>query len=360
MAYPLVMKILAAAIVTVSIAVSNATWGQTPSVPRVIEIWHGGTQRVGHLGDSQNDFNLMGHIAEWKELDGLHYGINGKAVTPLAFRAYRRLVNDGDFNADIPIGALRMGDNTILIQATFRDGARIEKRVQLIREAGMTQNLPLRIRWSEVKHLTDAGQAVDGKWEIGPQGLRTAEVGYDRVFLIGNRDWRDYEVQTNVTIHRVMPKTTLLSGGNGIGLILRFTGHVTGGPRYFGSGQPKWGYQPFGAIGWIRWDRGEGEKRSFAQYYPGDNDRGENEMPYPVQEGETYGMRFSCKSMADSSSDDGVTLYQYRVWNIRDPEPDAWSWERTQKSRNALRAGGVAFVAHHIDASFGDVLVQAK
>ena len=25
-----------------------------------IEIWHGTSQRVGHLGDAQDDFNLMG------------------------------------------------------------------------------------------------------------------------------------------------------------------------------------------------------------------------------------------------------------------------------------------------------------
>lgn len=350
------MKVRTAALV----AISLATWGQAPQASRSIEIWHGDTQRVGHLGDSQDDFNLMGHIAAWRDLDELYYGINGKALTPLAFRAYRRLVKDGDFNADIPIGALRIGANSILIEGKYRDGQRVEKRVQLIREEGAAQKLPLRIRWSVVKHHNEVGQAVDGKWEIGPHGLRTQEVGYDRVFLIGNRSWRDYEVQTNVTIHRVMPKTTPISGGNGIGLILRFAGHVAGGPRFFGSGQPKWGYQPFGSIGWIRWDRGEGEKRSFAQYYPGDNDRWQNESPFPVKEGETYGMRFSCKSLPDAANGEGVTRYQYRVWNKREAEPDAWTWERVQNSRHALRSGGVALLAHHVDASFGDIVVQAN
>jgi hypothetical protein len=335
-----------------------AALAQAPLAPRAIEIWHGETQRVGHLGDSQDDFNLMGHVAAWKDLDQLYYRINGKAATPLAFRAYRRLVQDGDFNADIPIGALQMGENTITIDARFRDGESLQKQVKLMRETGADQPLPLHVRWSELKHLNDAGQAVDGHWQITPNGLRTRQIGYDRVFLIGSRTWRDYEAQTEVTIHKVMPKTSPISGGNGIGMILRFAGHVAGGPRFFGSGQPKWGYQPFGSIGWIRWDRGEGDKQSFAQFYPGDSDRKEDKQEFPITEGATYSMRFSCQTMPNADNGDGVTRYRYKVWLAGEPEPDMWTWERIQTSRHALRAGGLALLAHHIDATFGDVTIQ--
>lgn len=44
---------------------------------------------------------------------------------------------------------------------------------------------PLTIRWREVKSPTDVGQIVDGRWEITPGGLRSEELGYDRLFLLG-------------------------------------------------------------------------------------------------------------------------------------------------------------------------------
>jgi hypothetical protein len=39
-------------------------------------------------------------------------------------------------------------------------------------------------------------------------------------------------------------------------------------------------------------------------------------------------------------------------------EPPFWDWEHVQVSREALRRGGVALVAHHVDASFGDIAVE--
>ena len=36
-----------------------------------------------------------------------------------------------------------------------------------------------------------------------------------------------------------------------------------------------------------------------------------------------------------------------------------WSFQVTQESSLALRTGGVALVAHHVDATFGDVTITA-
>jgi hypothetical protein len=38
---------------------------------REIEIWHGEHQRVGHLGDAQDDFNLLGRVRPWQQVDRL-------------------------------------------------------------------------------------------------------------------------------------------------------------------------------------------------------------------------------------------------------------------------------------------------
>ncbi len=71
--------------------------------PPEIEIWHGERQRVGHLGAAQDDFNVLGHIEPWRELDTLTWSLNRRGSVPLSFRAFRRLAEDGDFNVDVPI-----------------------------------------------------------------------------------------------------------------------------------------------------------------------------------------------------------------------------------------------------------------
>jgi hypothetical protein len=305
---------------------------------------------VGQCGDLQDDFNLTGHVEAWRELDTLFYSINGAAPTPLAFRAYRRLAADGDFNADIPIARLKPGRNDVRITATYRSGKREEKTVTVEKRTGAT-NLPVKIEWAKVRHPLDVGQIVDGRWAIEEGGPRTKEAGYDRVFLIGERWWRNYEVKTTMTVHAVSPATSPLSGGNGVGVILRFAGHVTGGPRAFPSGQPKWGYQPFGAIGWLRWPA-PGAAKPAKQFYPGDSDAMRDMAPFPeFATGVRYAVRFGCEGGE-------TTRYRFKLWNAGEAEPAAWDWEVHQTSATALRSGGAVLLAHHVDVTFGDVEVR--
>lgn len=105
----------------------------------------------------------------------------------------------------------------------------------------------------------------------GEHGLRTAHMGYDRLFLIGDQSWQDYEVTAVVTIHEIAAETGPVSGGNGLGLILRFAGHVVGGPSRFPIAQPKWGYLPLGAIAWLRWRKGRPDDPALKQFFPGDS-----------------------------------------------------------------------------------------
>jgi hypothetical protein len=93
-----------------------------------IEIWHGPEQRVGHLGDAQDDFNLLGRVPEADQLFSLQYGVGDATPVELNFRAYRRLAADGHFNADIPIASLAPGPNQIAIEARFADGS-VARRV---------------------------------------------------------------------------------------------------------------------------------------------------------------------------------------------------------------------------------------
>lgn len=321
------------------------------------EIWHGDRQRVGHLGDAQDDFNVLGHFAAWREIDVLRWTLNGRSWAPVSFRAFRRLAEDGDFNVDVPIARLVPGENVVRLTARLRDGRTVERSVTIVKETGATA-LPLRIDWATLTDPQDAGQYVDGRWRRSEGRLRTARPGYDRLFLIGERTWRDYEVRTTFIVHALAPETGPHSGGHGLGVILRFAGHVDGGPRHFSSGQPKWGYQPFGAIGWLRWNQRQPDLPPARQFYPGDSDRSQDFGPFAVSPGEPCAVRFLCTTLPDTPAGAGVTRYAFKIWRAAEPEPAGWSWEQVLTSPHALRTGGVALVAHHVDASFGPVTVQ--
>lgn len=321
-----------------------------------IEIWHGTMQRVGHLGEAQPDFNLMGRVNDPRRLLALQYALNDSIPVELNFRAYRRLARDGDFNADIPIAALAPGINTVEVRGRFADRSIARQTVTLERLPGESP-LPVRIAWSTVSDPQDVGQYVDGHWRLGEDGLRPAHLGYDRMFLIGNQTWQNYQITAAIKVHNVPPKTGPLSGGNGLGVVLRFTGHVIGGPRRFPVAQPKWGYQPFGAIAWLRWRERGARDAAFRQFHRGDRKETVDHGRTEVRLGEPYVLKASCQALPADEQGRSVTKYAFKFWHAAADEPNTWDWEQVQASQDALRQGGVALVAHYVDASFGDISV---
>lgn len=329
-----------------------------------IRIWYGSRQRVGHLGDGQDDYNLLGEVEAPGELVSLTCQVGDRlppwpqAVGDRAdgFGDGRRLARGGHFNADIPVACLAPGPTPVILVARWRDGSEAREEVTLDR-SHRDRPLPVDIHWSQETAASDAGLCVDGEWVIRDGALRTAHTGYDRVFLIGTRGWRDYEVVVPVTIHGVDTETGPVSGGNGLGLLFRFTGHVTGGPRGFPPGQPKWGYQPFGAITWLRWQEGA-DQPPHEQFYRGDRDDTVDHGTREIKVGGTYWLRGCCTSLPEDAAGAGRTRYAFQIWRDGEPEPARWAWEEEQVSATANRAGGVALLAHHVDASFGDVSVR--
>jgi hypothetical protein len=322
-----------------------------------IEVWHGVEQRVGHLGNAQDDFNLMGQVQEPDQLVALQYGVNDGIPVELNVRGYRRLAADGHFNADIPIDSLAPGANTVTLEGRFADGERVRREVTVHRLTGETP-LPFAIDWSEVSDPQEVGQYVDGEWRLGEDGLRTAHVGYDRLFLIGERDWQDYEVTAEVTVHRVTEQTGPVSGGNGLGVILRFVGHSIGGDDRFPVAQPKWGYQPFGAIAWLRWNRGKPEAPATRQFMGGSVHHDVDHDTIEIRPGSRYVIKARAQTLADDSEGRGVTRYAFKVWPADQQEPAGWDWQEVLASGSALRQGALALVAHHVDVSFGKILIE--
>ena len=329
-----------------------------PDPPLALDVWHGASQRVGHLGDAQDDFNLMG-IAQGRELS---YRLNGGAPVTLTLPreafGFRRLGGSGHFNADIPIGELHLGSNAVVLTLADRAGATLERTVNVERLAGSTP-LPYRIDWSDVSDAQNVGQYVDGEWQLTPDGLRCEQLAYDRLFLIGERTWRDYDVRTSVTIHQVAAETAPRSGGNAVGLLMRFAGHSTGGPLEFPEAQPVWGYLPFGTIGWLRWVKGEPAGPATVEHYRGDRNELASFATHEVKPGSSFNLRMTCETLPETATGLGATRYRFKVWQVAHSEPEAWAFDIVQESDFALTSGGLALVAHHVDATFGDVTISA-
>ncbi|MEM9338652.1 MAG: fibronectin type III domain-containing protein [Bacteroidota bacterium] len=328
--------------------------------PPTLDVWYGPVQQVGHLGVAQGDFNLVGTVSDTNGIASLTYNLNGGAFTPLTignrpdgFGDGRRLAKTGDFNADIPVEAMTHGINAVILNATDNIGNMASDTIFIKNNQG-SSSLPYSVNWSEVTNPQDVGQYVDGKWKVENGGLRIEETGYDRLFLIGDLSWVDYEVTVPVTYNGRDLKNGPKSGAAGLGIVMRFAGHVTGGVRNFPDTQPKWGYLPFGAIGWVRWVNG-----SSRQYHPGDSDETVNYDQFPMIPGNTYWMKMRCVTLEDSIPGIGTTRYSYKVWSDGDEEPADWDWQVVQNSEHALRNGGFALLAHHVDATFGDVSVTS-
>jgi len=326
-----------------------------------VEIWHGLNQKVGHLGTAQDDFNLMGKVMPADSIASLTYRINNSPDNQLNFGqatpGFRRLAELGHFNADVQIADLQTGENTITITATDKKGKQTNQKVVIDRQSG-SYPLSVQIDWNKITDPQNVGQYVDGFWEVEPDGLRTRHMGYDRIFLIGEKSWQDYEITLSLIINQVSETTSPVSGGNGLGILFRFSGHIIGGHRNFPKAQPKWGYQPFGAITWLRWDLDESQNLPSKEFYRGDNNNTKNHGQFPVQPGVKLWMKAKCQTLPDNDDGDGVSVYSYMIWRDEEKEPAQWDWQETQVSKYANRNGGVALLAHHVDVTFGNIWIS--
>lgn len=326
-----------------------------------VEIWHGLNQKVGHLGTAQDDFNVMGKVLPADSIASLTYQLNNSPDIQLNFGegtpGYRRFAELGHFNADIPIAELQPGENTVKIIATDSTGQQTKQKVIIDLHSG-SYPLPVHIDWNKITDPQNVGQYVDGQWDLEPDGLRTRHMGYDRIFLIGEESWQDYEITTSLVINQVSDITSPVSGGNGLGILFRFTGHVIGGHRNFPKAQPKWGYQPFGAITWLRWELDESQNLPSKEFYRGDNNNTINHGQFPVQPGVRFWMKAKCQTLPDKNDGDGVSVYCFKIWRDGEKEPAQWDWQETQVSKYANRSGGVALLAHHVDVTFGNIWID--
>lgn len=324
------------------------------AVPR-IAVWHGLQQRTGHRGAPQPDFNLLGDVTYPDNLVSLTWSLNGGPPQPLDVAPDRRIARRGDFNAELPLAQLRPGPNTVRLAARWAARLADERTVTLDYRPGPAPALPQRIRWRDVADLQDVGQVTDGHWRVTPDGLRTVTPGYDRVFIIGDASWRDYEATGTVTFHG-FPDVGARNSGRlrHAGYCMRWQGNTpeAGLP----PGRPKPGLHPRGGLTWLTYR--DGAPLPQREFYPGDSEKYSVFAPLAVRVGERFRLKTRCVSEPDTPAGEGVTVYSLKAWREGDPEPAAWDYTVRQVSAKALRTGGLALVAHEADVTFGDLDIE--
>src|SRR5438105_6539967 len=93
-----------------------------PEAP-VINVWYGDNQTFGQNGIPQTWVNILGNVSARSGIGSLTYSLNGGPEQQLWIGPNRtRLVDTGDFNAEIAYSSLIPNANTVSFNVTARDG----------------------------------------------------------------------------------------------------------------------------------------------------------------------------------------------------------------------------------------------
>lgn len=309
----------------------------------VIDVWYGDTQTFGSPGRAQSFVNVLGNVSDPDGIASLTYSLNGSPQVTLSRGPdNRRLALPGDFNADIPYASLVSGANTVVLRAADSLGNTATRTVTVNNATGQTWPLPYSVDWATVTNLQGQAQIVDGLWQLQPSGPHPLVRDYDRLLAIGDISWTNYEAVVPIAVHSVDTAGGYPAPSYGpvVGLGVRWQGHTAVDTK-----QPAWGYWPAGGYVWYRW-RTDGTQR----YELSVEGKPKKTSSLQLQVGQTYLFKFRVTQQAT-----GRGLYQFRVWRQGDPEPATWLLQI--EGKQDLASGSVLLIAHHVDATFGNLTV---
>ena len=317
----------------------------------VIDIWYGSHQVFGYWGIPQSWVNILGNVSDPEGVSSLTYSLNSGSESPLSIGPDTlRLAAEGDFNVDIAYTDLDPGLNQVVITATDNLDNTTVETVTVEYVSGNVWPETYFIDWSSVITIPSVAQIVDGLWTLEADSIHPAVLGYDRLVAIGDVDvsWDDYEVTVPITIHGIDPAGYQPpSNGPSVGILMRWTGH-TDSP--ISGWQPKSGWWPLGAIGMYRWKHGTPGDRLQIMGNRGiivANDTSGRKLGYEVP----YIFKMRVETMPGEGG-----LYSFKVWEDGQPEPSGWDLT-AQEGLSDPQNGSFLLLAHHVDASFGDVTV---
>lgn len=310
-----------------------------------IDLWYGPKQLFGHLGNPQWFVNVLGRVSPPEKVASLSYSLNAGPARRLTIGPDgKRLQAPGDFNIELDTGELIAGPNRLLIAATDANGRTATRSVTVRYTSGRTWPIPYRISWRSLTSIQQAAQVVDGRWAIQDGGLHCVEPGYDRLVALGDLTWTDYLVEVRFAINAF---SAIGEYAPGIGLLLRWRGYYD-----WEGARPRSGWWPIGAIGWYLHLGQWGQHRLNLM---GNRGRvlAEDAARTQLLEGVTYTLK-----LAADTPTSGASRFRMKIWPRRATEPSDWLLTAAGPE-DALASGSCLLLAHHTDATFGDITVTA-
>ena len=306
----------------------------------VIDVWNGTSQRVGHLGQGQRWFNVMGNVADPNGVLYLDQSLNGSPRRQVQITTSNlRIAQPGDFNLEIDVNDLHPGANQLDLIAQDGQGNQSTVTVTIERTTGVTTPMPHDVNWASATKVTDVAQVVDGRWEIDGGAARTAALGYDRILNIGDASWQDYEVLAPITIHS-LSSTTLHSGA---GMGINWNGHD-------GTDRPRIDW-PIGAVCFYYRDQYDDPFVQWMLRWQIPHFVANDGRDNTLELGRTYNWRFRSQRLA---SDPTKARYSCKRWPADKPEPSDWDVSVQLPSER----GSLILIADHADVSFGNLAIR--
>jgi len=324
------------------------TGGSGSETLPLVDVWYGITQDFGVIGTPQKWLNVLGNVSDPDGIASLSYTLDNGPATVLTIGADDyRLANSGDFNIDIDRSTLQQGVNTLKITAVDSLGYSTEQTVTVNYYDGSVWPTSYSIDWASAGSIQNVAQIVDGNWDLLPTGVRTKDVGYDRLIAIGDVSWTDYEITVPLTVYSIDPAGYASpSNGPGVGLLTRWIGHndINVVPT-----QPKIGWRPIGALGWYRWRSTTNERLELLGSQGGIL---QTDTSRQLQFGLPYVMKMRVETGVDQESS-----YSLKWWEAGQEEPTSWDLTGTGDPTTP-QVGSLMLVAHHADVEFGNVSIM--
>jgi regulation of enolase protein 1 (concanavalin A-like superfamily) len=324
----------------------------TTKTPPIVNVWYGEHQTFGSHGRPQRWVNILGDLVAPVGARSLTYALNGGPPQPLSLgTSATRLVDSGEFNAEIDSAALRAGANTVTLIATDNDGNTATKKITVDEVAARVWPLPYIAQWSAAGGDPNrVAQVADGHWVVQPDGtLRNVDIGYDRLVALGDANtWSQYQVTAALTVNAMDPD------GSGVGIVAGFTGATDDIHGVPSLDQPRSGH-PFTAAFIYANDRGQPTR---PEIYANTNAHPEQALAIDntgthLTPGVAYMFEIRVTNEPATKIKKGDSLLQFKIWPRGTAEPTAWLLQ----THGDPNRGAIAIVAHRADLSVGTVAI---
>ena len=121
-----------------------------------IAVWYGDTQKCCAKGQPQRYFNLLGRVSPGEEIVTFGCTVNGGPLHDLCLGPdQRRLVQPGDFNAEIELQEFDEGENDVDLIAENIEGEMAARHIKVFYSGVTACKMPVNTNWGTASHIQE-------------------------------------------------------------------------------------------------------------------------------------------------------------------------------------------------------------